>query len=75
VILDQAVDYYSHYVGSSCCLLFPLFWIRLLATILIILDQAVGYCFHFFWTRLLVTVPVILNQAVGYSSHYFGSGC
>jgi hypothetical protein len=41
-ILDQAVGYYSHYFGSGCWLLFPLFWIRLLVTVPMILDQVVG---------------------------------
>jgi hypothetical protein len=60
--------------------------IRLLVTVPIILDQAVGYCSHYFgsgcwllfalfWVRLLVTVPIILDQAVGYSSGDFRSGC
>ena len=46
--VDQAVGYCSHYFGSDCWLLFPLFWIRLLVTIPIILDHAVGYCSHYF---------------------------
>ena len=40
----------------------------------IILDQDVGYCFHFL-ISLLVIVRIILDQDVGYCSHYFGSGC
>jgi hypothetical protein len=40
----------------------------------IILDQAVGYRFHFY-ISLLFIVPIILDQDVGYCSHYFGSGC
>jgi hydrogenase-4 membrane subunit HyfE len=52
---------------------------NLLVTVPIILNQAVGYCFHYFesgswslfllyWIRLLVNVPIILDQAVGYCS-------
>ena len=44
---DQAVDYCSHYVGSRCCLLFTLFWIRQLVTVPF-LDQNVGYCSDYF---------------------------
>jgi hypothetical protein len=47
------------FFGSGCWLLFPffgsgyqllflLFWIKLLVTVSFILDQAVGYCFHYF---------------------------
>jgi hypothetical protein len=57
-----------------------------LATVPVILDQAVGNCsvdlgsvcwllFPLFWTRLLVTVPMILDQVVGYCSSDFGPGC
>ena len=53
--------------------MFRLFWIRLLVIVPIILDQAVGYCFHFFWIRLLVNLHIILDQDVGYSSNYFPS--
>jgi hypothetical protein len=42
IILDQDVGYCSHYFGSGFWLLFPLFSIRLLIIIPIILDQAVG---------------------------------
>jgi hypothetical protein len=38
VMLDQAAGYSSYYVGSRCWLLLPLFWIRLLVTVPIILD-------------------------------------
>jgi uncharacterized membrane protein len=59
---------------------------RLLVTVPVILNEAVGHCSHYFgsgcwlliplfWMRLLVTVPVILDQFVGYCSNYFGSGC
>jgi hypothetical protein len=44
--LDQAVGYSSYYFGSGCWLLFPLFWIRLLVIVPIILDQAISYCFY-----------------------------
>ena len=72
--VGQDVGYCSNYFGSSCWLLFPLFWIRLLVTVPIILDQVVGYCSHYFGSGcwLLFT---ILSQAVDYCSHYFGSGC
>jgi hypothetical protein len=40
----------------------------------IILDQDVGYCFHFF-ISLLIIVPIILDQDVDYCSSDFGSGC
>jgi hypothetical protein len=57
----------------------------MLVAVPIILDQAVGYCFHFF-ISLLVIVPIILDQDVGYCSSdlhqavndcsgEFGSGC
>jgi hypothetical protein len=46
-----------------------------LVTVPIILDQAVGYCFHFYWIRLLVNLHIILDQDVGYSSNYFPSTC
>jgi hypothetical protein len=42
VILDQAVDYCSHYFGSGCWLLITLFWTWLLVSVPIILDKAVG---------------------------------
>jgi uncharacterized membrane protein len=75
----MAVGHCSHYFGSGCWLLFPLFWIRMLVTVHIILGQAVGYCSHYFvsgcwllftlfWIGLLVTVPINLDQAVGYCS-------
>jgi hypothetical protein len=73
--LDQVVGYCSHFL-----------WIRLLVTVPIIFNQAVGHCsscfgtgcwllFPLFWIRLLVTVPIMLGQAVGCCSYYFGSGC
>jgi hypothetical protein len=52
-------------------LLFPLFCVGLVVTVLIILDQVVGYCSHHFVSGLLVTVPVILDLAVGYCSGDF----
>jgi hypothetical protein len=63
-----------------------IFFISLLVTAPVILDQAAGYCLHYFglgcwllitlsWTWLLVIVPIILDQAVGYCSNDFGSGC
>jgi hypothetical protein len=61
--LVQAVDHCSHYFGSGCCLLFPLFWIKLLVTVPIILDQAAGY-FSIIFIWLLVNVPVIFDQVV-----------
>jgi hypothetical protein len=36
----------------------------MLVAVPIILDQAVGYCFHFF-ISLLVILPIILDQDVG----------
>jgi hypothetical protein len=44
----QAVGYCSNHSGSGFWLLFPLFWIRLLVTVPIFLEQAVGYCSHYF---------------------------
>jgi uncharacterized membrane protein len=41
IILDQDVDYCSSDFGSSCWLLFTLFWIKMLVTVQIILFQAV----------------------------------
>jgi hypothetical protein len=41
----------------------------------IILDQAVGYCYHFLKSGCWSFVAIILDQAVGYCSHYFGSSC
>jgi hypothetical protein len=60
----------------------PIFWISLLVTVPIILDQAVGECsgdfgsgcwllFTLLWARLLVTVPIILDQAIGECSGDF----
>jgi hypothetical protein len=43
IIVDEAVGYCSHYIRLGCWLLFPLFCIRLVVTVLIILDQVVGY--------------------------------
>jgi hypothetical protein len=40
----------------------------MLVTVPIILDQAVGYCFHFF-ISLLFIVPIILDQDVGIQNH------
>jgi hypothetical protein len=37
-----------HYFGSGCWSLFLLFWNRLLVTVPIMLDQAVGYCSNHF---------------------------
>jgi hypothetical protein len=51
-------------------LLFPLCWTRLLVTVPIILNQAVGYYSHKFESDGLVTAPIILDQDVGYCSHY-----
>jgi hypothetical protein len=50
----------------------PLFCFGLVVTVLIILDQVVGYCSHYFGSGLFVTVPVILDQAGGYCSGNFG---
>jgi hypothetical protein len=66
-LLDKVVGYCFHYFGSGWWLPFPLFWIRLLVTVPIILDQAVGECSHYF--------SHFLDQAVGYCSHYFESAC
>jgi hypothetical protein len=44
-------------------------------TVLIILDQVVGYCSDYYGSGLLVTVPVILDQPVGYCSGDLGSDC
>jgi hypothetical protein len=44
MILDQVISYCTGDFGSGCWLLFLLFWIKMLATVPIILDQAVGYC-------------------------------
>jgi hypothetical protein len=60
----------NHHVGTGCWLFFLVFWIRLLVTVPIILDQVVGYCsYHFgsdcwllfplLWMKLLTTVPII----------------
>jgi hypothetical protein len=75
MILDQFDGHYSGDFRSGCWLLFPLFWIRLLVTIPINLNQSGWLLLPLFWIRLLVTVPIILDHAVGYCSHYFGSGC
>jgi hypothetical protein len=53
----------------------PIFFIRMLVTVQIILHEPVGDCSHYiewgcwllfplFWIRLLVIVPIILDQAV-----------
>jgi hypothetical protein len=54
----------------------PIILDKVLVTVPIFLEQAVGYCSHnfysgcwssflSFWIRLLVTVPMILDQVVG----------
>jgi hypothetical protein len=58
--VDQAVSYCSHYFGSGCWLLFPLYWIRLLVTVPVILDQAVGYLTA--WSKIIGTVTNSLVQ-------------
>jgi hypothetical protein len=55
IILDQAVSNRGYYFGSGCWLLFPLFWIRLLVNVSIILD--------------LGTVTNNLTQNNGNSNH------
>jgi hypothetical protein len=42
IIMGEAVGCCSHYLGSSSWLMFPLFWIRLVVAVSIILDQAIG---------------------------------
>ena len=62
--------------------MFPLFWIRLLITVPVILGESDRYCsddfasgcwllFILLWVRLLVIFPIIVDQADGYCSHYF----
>ena len=63
LLLDEAVGYCSHYFGSGCWLLFHIFWIRLLITVPINLDQAAGYS------------PLNFGSAGGYCSHNFGPAC
>jgi hypothetical protein len=75
IIVDQAIGYCSHYIILGCWLLFPLFCIGLVVTVLIIFDQVVGYCSDYYGSGLLVTVPVILDQPVGYCSGDRGSDC
>jgi hypothetical protein len=72
--LDHAVGYCSHYFGSGCCSLFPLFLTMLLVTIPIIWMRLL-VTIPIIWIRLLVTVPIILDQTVDHCFHYFGSGC
>jgi hydrogenase-4 membrane subunit HyfE len=48
MLFDQIVGYCSVNLGSGSWLLFLLFWISLLATLPIILDQAFGYSSHYF---------------------------
>ena len=49
IILHQPVGDCYHYIESGYWLLFLLFWIRLLVTVPIVLDQAVDYCFVDLW--------------------------
>jgi hypothetical protein len=63
----------QHADKSGCWSLLLLFWIRLLVTVHINLDQAVDYCSHYFgsgcwllfplfFISMLITVPIISNQ-------------
>jgi hypothetical protein len=46
---------------SGCWSLFPLFWIRLLITAPIILDQAGVYCFRYFGSVCLLLFSLLFR--------------